>query len=282
MNNSDIYDGYTSPGADPSERRLTVYLSSSGVKAYLKHTLDATAGYRTLIDSKWTCDPAEVLRHIENAVYDHPEVLDDYECDVLVESDKVMWVPAEIAEDDDIRNTVYTSLYTADPDDIFTDYPDENDNGLASLYYLCPGLPAFLRRTFPGARVTSQQTQLYRRFKGRVSDDASAFADLRNGQMDVLIFNGQNLLMGATHPYSDENDASYHILNCLRQTDTDISKCEIYLSGDRETRTAIIADLRDESNYVRNAMLPRIDSPEGMPTAALICATARRTSDENN
>lgn len=280
MNTSDIYDGYTSPGADPSERRLTVCLSRHGVKAYLKHTLDAAAGYRTLIDTQWTCDPAEVLRRIENTVYDHPEVLDDYECDVIIESDRVMWVPAEIADDDEARETVFTAVYAAEAEDIFTDIPD--DSGIASLYHLCPGLPAFLRRTFPGARVSSQQTQLYRRFKGRVSDEVSAFADLRRGQMDLLIFNGQNLLLGSTHPYSDENDAAYHLLNCIRQTGIDITKCEIYLSGDRETRAAMIADLRDESNYVRNAMLPRIDAPEGMSTAALICATTKRASDENN
>ncbi|MBD5212836.1 MAG: DUF3822 family protein [Bacteroidales bacterium] len=266
------------PGPDPSERRLTVYLSSTGVKAYLKHTLDATAGYATLIDANWKCDSNEVLRRIENCIYDNPQVLDDYECDVIIESDRALWVPAEIAEDEDAREAVYTSIFPAEADDIFHDLMTESPESPAVLYTLCPGLPSFLRRTFPGARISSQFTPMYRRFASRLTDETALFADLREERMDILVFHGQNLLMGSTHRYADDQDAYYHILNCIRQCGLDEKKCEVYISGLKDVRRTLLNDLRDELPYVRNTMLPRIDSPKNMPTPALICATNIRKS----
>lgn len=285
MDNNNIYDGFTDnqgpSSADPSERRLTVYLSASGVKAYLRNTIDVTNGYRTLIDASWKCETKDLLRKIENCIYDHPEVLDDYECDVIIESDKVMWVPVAVAEDEEMRAIVYNSLYpNVEDSDIFEDLTGKDEEDAASLYTLCPGLSSFLQRTFPGAKISCQQTQLFSRFKGRVTDEPSIFADLRDGRMDILIFRGNEFLMGSTHRYADEQDAYYHILNCIRQCHLDEKKCEVYLSGDRQTRTVLLNDLRDELSYVRNTMLPRIDTPREMPTAALVCNVNHRLSTQ--
>lgn len=262
--------------ADPSEKRLTVYISSKGLKAYLKHTMDATAGYRTLIDTQWSVSSEELLRNIESCIYDHPEVLDDYECDVIIGADKILWVPEAVAMDEDARFEVFSAVYPVDEEDIFFDITTPGKDAPSSLYFLCKGLPAFLRRTFPGARVTSHQTLLYRRFVSRNSEDPSLYADLRNGSMDVLVFRGKEFLLGAVHRYADDQDAFYHILNCLRQCGIDEKKCEVYLSGDRELRLTLLRDLREELPYVRNTMLPRVDSPKNMPTAALICVSQIR------
>lgn len=284
MDQDKIYDGFTEPSAeyfaDPSERRLTVYLSAWGVKAYLKNPYSATEGYRIIINTAWKCESNELLRHIENAVYDHPEVLDDYECDVIIESDKTLWLPGEVAEEDDVRCEIYSTVYPCDDEDIFMDTVKLGDGEEAScLYTLCPGLPSFLQRTFPGARVSCQLTQLFHRFYTRVTDEPTLFVDLRSGRMDMLTFRGNEFLMGCTHRYADDQDAYYHIINCLRQCGLDERKCEVYLSGDREVRTKLVNDLRDELTYVRNTMLPRIDAPADMPTAALVCEVNRRIQE---
>ncbi|MCM1291259.1 MAG: DUF3822 family protein [Prevotella sp.] len=285
MDNDIIYDGFTSdnlPSADPSERRLTICIGFGGIKAYLKNTVDVTAGYRTLIDASWKCDESELLRHIENTVYDHPEVLDDFECDIIIVSDKLLWIPSEIAEDEECRDKIFTDVFNVDSENIFEDIIKETPEHISAVYYLCPGLPSFIRRTFPGARVSSQLTQLFHRFYGRVTDEPSVFVDLRHDRMDMLIFNGKEFLLGATHRYADEHDAYYHILNCIRQCSLDEKRCEVYLSGNRNIRALLLNDLRDELTYVRNTMLPRIDAPAEMPTAALVSEVNHKSLKEES
>ena len=84
---------------DVADWKLICEISARGMSARLKHT-DPTQEMVTLFDEHWS-DGEDLLSKIENTVYDHPQVLDDFSAELTVIAPKSIWVPADIVEDDD-------------------------------------------------------------------------------------------------------------------------------------------------------------------------------------
>lgn len=278
--NQDISTDEISRGpefADPAMWRLTVYLGAGTVKAYLRNVSDPTVEVRRLAADSWDAarlSDADILRHIENAVYDNPAMLDDYSADIIVESDRALWMPKEIADDEEAVAEKYRIVFPgADEDDIFSDF--EGDTVCA--YHLVNGLAAFIRRTFPGARVSCQQTVLFRRFRLQPVESTAVYVDLRGAKEDIIILSDSRLVHASTHPANTMREAQYHILNCMAAADVDNTKSEVFISGDRLMRTDLIKALREGLPMVRNTMLPRLAGPEEMPTPVIVCSTFNRS-----
>ena len=264
--------------ADPAFWRLTVCMGAGRLYACLRNTSAPDVPLRTLVSRTWTAPPEETLRHIENAVYDNPSVLDDYSADIVIESDKALWVPAAMTADEDSVADAYRMVYDAAPDDVFCD----TEGSASCLYHLTDGLAAFIRRTFPGARVTSQHTQLYRHFRRQPAEGDTLHADLRGDKADIIIIRRGELLHSSTHGASTPREAQYHILNCLLTAGADMTSTEVLVSGPKERRRELTALLREQLPIVRSALLPAIAGadPE-MPTAALLRAAAVRPATES-
>lgn len=259
--------------ADPALWRLTVYLGAGCVKAYLRNTADASAPLRELASAAWQAPVEETLRRIENAVYDNPAVLDDYSADIIIESDRALWMPKEYAGDEEEAAGLYRKVFPeADEDDVFSDF--EGDK--VCVYHLVNGLAAFIRRTFPGARVCSRQSVLYRRFRLRPAESFSVYVDLRGKKADILILRNSALLHSSTHPARSMREAQYHIVNCMDVSGVDRETTEVLVSGDRTLRHELIAALREGLPMVRNTTLPRVSGPEGMPTPVILCTATNR------
>ena len=97
------------------------------------------------------------LHAIENAVYDHPAVLDDFEADIVVTTARYMFVPAELADDADLCVMAFSTVFgDTSAEDVMTDTVGE----YAVLYMAVPGLRQFLARTFAGSRVACHATTL--------------------------------------------------------------------------------------------------------------------------
>ena len=76
-----------------------------------------------------------------------------------------MWVPEVLGETMRSETNPYNKVYKAEETDVLCD----TVNGMCCLYTLCPGLPAFLRRTLSGARVSCHLSVLARRFMSRAA-----------------------------------------------------------------------------------------------------------------
>lgn len=256
--------------ADPAMWRLTVWLGASSMRAWLRNIADPGAPVRVLASASWTPQHGETLRHIENAVYDNPAILDDYSADIIVESDRALWMPKEMADDEETAAELYKIVFPAvDEDDVFSDFEGET----VCVYHLADGLGAFIRRTFPGARVTSQLTRLFRRFRLQPNESTAVYADLRGNKVDIIILKDATLLHASTHNARSTREAQYHILNCMRAAEVNSQKAEVFLSGEKEKRAELIKMLREGLPMVRNTMLPRFDMPSDMPTAAMLCVS---------
>ena len=181
----------------------------------------------TLFDERWDRDPSNLLQRIESAVYDHPQVLDDFSADIAVVAPRSIWVPAEYADDDEACAELYNEVYGAEPADLM----GESAADAHCLYCLAPGLLPFLQRTFPGARLHCHLAVMARRFRERGSDIPSVFIDIRNGEADIVLFDNRRLLLAATHMWNTPEDLEYHLFNILNVYGLDPAETQVSLSG---------------------------------------------------
>ena len=251
---------------DVSDWRLIAVISETGMVAYLKNTENPAEEVVTLFDEKWDRDPAQLLQNIENAVYDHPQVLDDFSADITLVAPATMWVPGDYADEEDICAEMYASVYPAEPADIMT----EEVQGEACLYSLVPGLLPFLQRTFPGARCHSHQGVMVRRFRERGGDVPCLYVDIRDGEADFVLLDNRRLLLASTLPWKAPEDIEYKLYNIFSVYGLDPREAQVSLSGLKEIRSSLLTRLRENIRYVMLTMLPGIGVKAGMPLAAVL------------
>ena len=264
MNESSTYQAVRI--GDIADWRLICSVSSRGMSAYLRH-ISPTEPVVTLFDEKWAPDPDSLLSRIENTVYDHPQVLDDFSADVIVTAPRAIWVPSALVEDDeDEMERLYSQVYAG----VDTGVMSEQADDATCLFMLAPGLNAFLQRTFPGARVHSHLAVLVSRFRERSADMPRVYIDIRDSEADFVAFDRRSLLMAATHPWHDPADLQYHLYNIMSVFGLDPSVTQVSLSGPREVKGDLMAKLRENIDYVMLTTMPGIGAKAGMPLAAAL------------
>lgn len=251
---------------DVSDWRLIALISATGMSAYLKNTENPAEEVVTLFDEKWEGDSSTWLNSVENAVYAHPQVLDDFSSDIAIVAPEAVWVPSEYGDDDDRCAELYSAIYPTSPEDIM----QEEAAGALCLYSLVPGLHSFLQRTFPGARCHSHLAVLARRFGERGADMPVLYADVRENEVDILLFDNRRLLLGVTHRWRSPEDIDYHIYNIINVYGLDPKQMQVSLSGLRDVRSGLMKRLRGNIAFVMLTMLPGLGVKAGMPLPAVL------------
>lgn len=206
-----------------------------------------------------------MLRNIENTVYDHPQVLDDFSSDIAIIAPKSIWVPTELVEDNiEEAARLYNQVYTAEENDVMTEAVDD----ATCVYSLTPGLNGFLQRTFPGARIHPHLAVLASRFRERSSDMPRVYLDIRHNEADFLAFDRRDLLMGATHCWHDPDDIQYHLFNILNVYGLDPDEVQVSLSGLKDVKNKLMPELRKNIAYVMLTMIPAVGTKADLPLAA--------------
>ena len=254
---------------DIADWRLIATLSRDGMTAYLKNTENPTEGVVTLFSEKWDAEGADLLHKIESAVYDHPQILDDFTADIAVVAPKSMWIPTHILDEDEedvvAGSDMFRAVYPVEEEDVMTDELGD----MSCLYTLAPGLPAFIQRTFAGARVRCHFSVLAERFRERGADIPRVYCDIREGEADFLAFDGRKMLMAATHRWTAPADIKYHVFNILAVYGLDPASVQVSLSGLKEVKTDLMKDLRKDVAFVMLTMLPSLAGKKtDMPTVA--------------
>lgn len=261
MNESNTYQAVRI--GDIADWRLICVISAQGVGAWLRH-VSPTQELVTLFDEKWNADTGSLLERIENTVYDHPQVLDDFSADIAVVAPRSIWVPSVmVADDDDEVCRLYTQVYDAECGDIIAGTVGD----ATCLGSLVPGLNAFLQRTFPGARIHPHLSVLARRFRERGADETRVFIDIREGEADFIAFSGRTLLAGVTHRWHDPADIQYHLFNIMHVYGLDPASVQVSLSGLRDIKTGLMRELRRDISYVMLTMVPSPGVKAELPLA---------------
>ncbi len=227
------YGGY-SDLTDTGQWHLAVDISKYGFGAWLLPDASLGRAPRTIIRQHWQPSEEGLLNRIEDAVYDNPTVLDDYSADIIVESDRQLWLPTELYTSDDDCAEAYVSIYGGDILDVMV-----NDLGKEKCaFLLTPGLKSFMQRSFPGARIWSQQS-LLKETATQPHDSFKCLIDVREASMDIVLFCRGELLCASTHPWKTETDIAYVLLNILQTYDAPSADTDIVFSGQREVRQSL-------------------------------------------
>lgn len=219
---------------DTGQWHLAVDISKHGFGAWLLP--DASLGMppRVIISQTWQPSEEGLLRRIEDAVYDNPTVLDDYSADIIVESDRQLWLPAPLYPADDDCAEAYVGIYGGDILDVMV-----NDQGKEKCaFMLTPGLKSFMQRSFPGARIWSQQS-LLREAGLQPHDSFKCLIDIRDSAADIILLSRGELMCASTHLWKTETDIAYVLLNILQTYGAPSAETEIIFSGCRDVRQGL-------------------------------------------
>ncbi|MDE7410384.1 MAG: DUF3822 family protein [Muribaculaceae bacterium] len=216
---------------DTGQWHLAVDISKYGFGAWLLPDSSLGRAPRVIIRQSWHPSEEGLLGRIEDAVYDNPTVLDDYSADIIVESDRQIWLPSTLYPTDEDCAEAYVSVYGGDILDVMV---NETGNEKCA-YMLTPGLKSFMQRSFPGARVWSQQA-LLRGASTQPHDSFKSLIDIREDSADIILLCRGELLCASTHIWKTETDLAYIILNMLQTYEAPSAETEIAFSGRREIR----------------------------------------------
>lgn len=197
--------------ADTGQWRLIVKIFRTGMSAHLENTLHPQYPPQMLFQTDWEKDEETLLSHIENAVYDHPRVLDDFSAKIIVFDPNTLFIPTPFMEESEgMEEICYTTVYDVRPEDVMTD----TFGDLTAVYSPAKGLKGFLNRTFPGAMV---ECNLMNQIRSRIREREGArmYVTPRLLESDFILFDGEELQSASTHPVEKHSDTVYHALNIL-------------------------------------------------------------------
>lgn len=223
--------------ADTGQWRLIVKIFPSGMSALLENTLHDDVEPQELFQSHWDNDPDNLLRNIENAVYDHPRVLDDFSAKVIVFDRKTLFMPTELLLDTEgAEDVYYTSVYKADPVDIMC----ETDKDITAAFCLAAGLKGFLNRTFPGARICCNLMQHVIKLRN-TGDGFRINIDIRDDEADFILLHDADLISASTHTWTSGADIAYHAFNLFNVYTIDPKDVKVILEGNPAPSDAVEA-----------------------------------------
>lgn len=197
--------------ADTGQWRLLLSITEGGLEAYLENTLHPEIELQELCKVSWAKDKDKLCKHIEEAVYNHPRLLDDFATRIIIYDRRTLFIPTEIAEAAaGSEQELYQKIYKADTKDIMTD----SEGDITAAWSLGPGVKSFLMRTFPGSRITCNLMDKVRRVKGRnpevecreVGEGLRLYKEVRDGEVDLILMEGTQLLSASTHGWLRETD----------------------------------------------------------------------------
>ncbi len=265
---------YRADALDNGQWHLAVDISLHGIGAWL--VPDASLGRtpKTLVRESWQPSEDGLLRRIEDVVYDNPTILDDYSADIIVESERQLWLPASAYPLDEDCAEIHTKVFGGQAYDVLI-----NESGNEKIAFsLIPGLKSFLQRSFPGARIWSQLT-LLKEAAMTPHESFKCVVDVRESSADIILLDRSELLCASSHPWKSENDIAYTLLNMLQTYGVDNTDTEIVFSGIREIRRNLGNTL---SAYFKSADQKNHDlAGQTIPTAVFL-AINRKNNHANN
>lgn len=244
---------------DPSRWQLVIELSDDELQVV---AFPAGGDHDMIYERVAFAGQAESeLKRIENAVYDNPLLLGDFNrVTVLYDTQRFMCVPDVVTGMGEDVTAAAFCRYFRDAGcggEILNIAIEEMRMALA--FEIPADVCGFLRRTFPGVSISHPLVPLCSYFseKHHSSGFGKTIVSLNSGRVDVLVLGREAPLLVNSYVIREPMDAVYYILaarKTLKLTDTD----EIIIGGDRIMRAQVTPVLRRYVRYVIPAIFPGV------------------------
>ena len=252
---------------DTGQWRMTIYISRRGISTFLRHCEDASQPVVRPFSTEWADDGQPLLPRIEAAVYDNPRLFDDYATEIVLETRMLTWAPTDWLDGEESEREVFETIFPGAEREVLT----ERVGDMTALFMLVYGLQPFVVRTLPGARIRSHMGVLANRLRRLHSPMPRIYADIREGEADILAFSDEKMLCAATHEWREADDIAYHILHLAEDLGFDRAEMLVSLSGAPESREETAASLRPHCPHIETTPIAAEVAGE-MPLAAAIAA----------
>lgn len=252
---------------DIAEWRLICQISDSGMDAFLKNS-NPEANIVTLFREEWIPDETTLLNRIESAVYDHPQVLDDFSADIVICAQKTLLMPkAEIDDDEETAENLFRRIYNVRDNELMLSGAQE---GAVAAFVLVPGLKSFLQRTFPGSNVHSHLGLMASRLNPGPTGGISIILNISGDNADIVVFNGTTVLVAVSRKWKAEEDLVYHLLNILDIYGLDPKETAMSVNGNPEVKNPLMALMRPMVGMITTMNLPAAAKDANMPVPAAL------------
>ncbi len=198
------------------------------------------------------------VESVEEAVYDNPLLLNDFnKVSVIIRSVERVLLPTEIANSEYVTDIVGEMTGMMSGRLIVNELPLL---GTSLCFRVDDALYNFLTRTFGVQvklvhRLTSFITYTHGTQRGAGS--MCSHVNLRRSSIDIVIFNGDKLLLANTYKTTSVTDGMYYVMATRKMFDI-VATNAVILSGDK--------DVRDELTALLTQYLPTV-IPAVFPTA---------------
>lgn len=195
------------------------------------------------------------LQSLEDAIYDTPELLNEYKrARVVVHSPHFVLLPIDAA-DEDCEQLAHQAFPEDDGDVAVSPM---TQNGVKIAYLMPRGMQAFLGRTFNYPMVHHHLCALCEHFMDLNRDEAASrmYLNLNDGSMDMAIYRDGLLVCANSYAFTSADDAAYFAMNAWRAHGLNQLTDELQLMGDADMRSAITPLLREYVKYVMPAVFP--------------------------
>ena len=188
--------------ADTGQWRMILNIRKDGLDAWLENTVRAGIPPQKLCEVSWEEDPAMLLKHLEEAVYENPRLLDDFATRIILFDEHTLFIPEEITEESEKTEAeIYQQIYDAESSDIMY----ETKGGITGVWSMGTGIRSFLLRTFPGARLSNNLLEgVDKALKNPMGWHLTA--NVRRNEADVIVTVNGKLMAASTRKIQEEND----------------------------------------------------------------------------
>lgn len=212
----------------PEEWTLTLLIGLDALYYKLEHdTLEPIVGHTPIGDG-------ERLTAVENAVYDTPVLLDDYQSTkVIVATSRFALTPAELPEP--LRKNILRTTLSGVGGDVLT---SDTAWGVGFVFELPRGLRSFLDRTFIMPPVVPHLQPVIDFLHSH--DEVTLLAHCPDGEhLDLAIQREGTLQLANTYTCPGADDALFYTLQAAKLTGVDALSDKVMLVGDEDACTRL-------------------------------------------
>ena len=204
---------------------------------------------------RWSPQPSQVLKSLEDAVYDDPLIVDDYRTAVLVRPSRLLVVPAARCGDEDDAARMLAEVEPARDPDVWMEPVTDS---VTALYTTPEGVRGFLDRTFATQDMHLALLPLLHHFGPKAAAEGGdrMWVDLHDGALDVVAYRDGGLLLANTWAFETAPDAAYYIVYAWQALGLDTENGELHVSGAEATRRELMPMLRRYVKFATMTVLP--------------------------
>ena len=243
--------------------KMLISISDDEMIVIMKPTEEGLGKSQLMFRKPLTGSDSDKLQQIENSIYEHPRMMEDYATEVILTTGKAVWVPTDYVEDEEKEEKYLCAVYRADPADITSNSNEEE----SCIFSFLPGLLSFLNRTLPGCRVYSHQFLLNRELHGKNSGAPRVYVVIRRGRFDLIAYREGQLVSVSTHEWRAETDMAYYVYLLADAYDIDMEKMEVIVAGLKEEKKELEKILKEMTPNVYRLKEPSAYDDMKIPLA---------------